>query len=535
MTERVDRLLEQLSSESRDLNSSIERTRTPNHAPEIPWLSSIRAEELDVLLFGMLTLLRDEAADVSRCNALLRQLTAPRQSRTFEAPTLSEQSVETVAQMYREGNAWGLRTHALLTLLILRGNAVGWNRFADLIVESPPLEPEAAAEAFAPLWRRADGPYDQLFPGLFQALGHLSVAAIVLDLANFLTRSGRLKKHPGKDRAEELIGLLGQLVERLESLEETSRERGVSDLSEARRVTETISLAISLCDALALIQDPAAIGKLYRMLELAHRRLRVEAAAALASFQDETGVRTLIEMASEPLVRLRACAYAKELGREDEIDPQYRTPVAQAESELVLRLSERDFFGMPPNACELIDQRSLVWPGASEAVDCFLFRFRYQTSMGAYENIGIAGPLAYALPADLTSLEPESIYAILAGWHTEHDDLRMMKLDPANSRERTLVQQHVRQLESQGVHAIEPQFVGHFFEHRIFVFSAVRDDDEGGTVLAAPEGLFWLAARSEVRPVDPQTAYHAYVGYQVLSHFNPGFGPSDPSGWFRRL
>ena len=50
-----------------------------------------------------------------------------------------------------------------------------------------------------------------------------------------------------------------------------------------------VGLAVALCDALAQIGNKEAIGKLYQAMDLSHRRLRTEAAAALAKLGEEAG------------------------------------------------------------------------------------------------------------------------------------------------------------------------------------------------------------------------------------------------------
>ena len=71
-----------------------------------------------------------------------------------------------------------------------------------------------------------------------------------------------------------------------------------------RQADEGVSLAVSLCDALALIGDASSTARLREAHEIRHRRLRVEAAAALARLGDEEGEKSLIELAAEPVARL---------------------------------------------------------------------------------------------------------------------------------------------------------------------------------------------------------------------------------------
>ena len=74
----------------------------------------------------------------------------------------------------------------------------------------------AVAASFA-----ADG---VLFPRLLDALQRPATAALVLDIANHLTRAACSKSIPRAPRVTDLIALLGGLVEGLRRLEENPRK-----------------------------------------------------------------------------------------------------------------------------------------------------------------------------------------------------------------------------------------------------------------------------------------------------------------------
>src|SRR5262249_7898582 len=145
----------------------------------------------------------------------------------------------------------------------------------------------------------------------------------------------------------------------------------------SRRVARGVALAVSLCDALALIGEKSAIAKLYQALQVGHRRLRTEAAAALARLGEKEGKSGLAKLAAEPRARLRVWAYGEELGIKDAIEPQYTTKESRAQAELCVWLAEPTQYGVPPTNCELFEQRKQHWPGFDEPVDCFLFQFQY--------------------------------------------------------------------------------------------------------------------------------------------------------------
>src|SRR6185503_9186201 len=102
----------------------------------------------------------------------------------------------------------------------------------------------------------------------------------------------------------ELITLLGELVQTLLLLEERPDQFGDTAQELSRRVARGVALAVSLCDALALMGEQSATGKLNQALRVGHRRLRTEAAAALARLGEEAGVTELVQLAAEPVARL---------------------------------------------------------------------------------------------------------------------------------------------------------------------------------------------------------------------------------------
>ena len=220
---------------------------------------------------------------------------------------------------------------------------------------------------------------------LLAALQHLSLAAPVLDLSNYLVRTHRVNRHPGHDRLDELVTLLGNIVQRLSKLEESPGNAGEYLEVIRHQVDEGVALVVALCDALALIGDPRAIGKLYQAMELAHRRIRVEAAAALAKLGETAGASALVALAAEPVVRLRVLHSAQELGLSDQVDPQYTTDTARAEAMVALELAQPTFFGIPPAELQLVDDRTQFWPGYEEPIRCYLFRYAYRFAAGAVQ------------------------------------------------------------------------------------------------------------------------------------------------------
>jgi hypothetical protein len=317
-----------------------------------------------------------------------------------------------------------------------------------------------------------------------------------------------------------LAGLLGALAGRLGALESATPGDETQWKSISRQVEEGVAVAISLCDALALIGDPAVVAKLYQTAELAHRRLRVEAAAALARLGEEWGREVLVQMAAEPVVRLRVLAYARELDILDRVDEQFQSGTARAEAELALYLAQPSQVGVPPNSSELLDARTLYWPGYETPVDCYLFRFVYKIGDAEFSSIGIAGPLAHAFAADLSDLAPDDIYAAFAGWQAEGDQI--VETDAADfgenqTEEAARLQQ---QLSEAGYQVVQPLTLGDFFGTSVLIAAAQRNGTSG-VVVADDQRIYWWPQGVQQRPVGPLEAYCIYKGRRLLQAFNP--------------
>jgi hypothetical protein len=270
---------------------------------------------------------------------------------------------------------------------------------------------------------------------------------------------------------------------------------------------------------LALIGDKSAVGKLYQAMELSHRRLRAEAAAALARLGEQAGQRVLLQLAAEPVIRLRVLAYAGELGILDQVEDQFKTEAAKAEADLALWLAQPAQMGVPPSRCELVDSRQQAWPGYDEPVDCFLFRFVYEFGAAQFSNIGIAGPVTHAFAADLADLPPDDIYAAFAGWQAEHEDVYQLPVDELSDPQRVDVLRLERRLRDEGYDAIQPHALGFFFGDKALVATATYQGQPGVAVADQLHCLWW-PHRGSPRPIDPEAAYCIYKGRKLLRAFN---------------
>src|SRR6185437_13231302 len=335
-----------------------------------------------------------------------------------------------------------------------------------LIVADPPGRPQDAALAFVPLFQRRNNAAAVPFPRLLDGLEHPAIAAAVLDLANYLSREGLTATHPASSRVDRLAELLGGLVSRLARLEERPEEFADSPAELNAVVGESVELIVSICHALAMIGEPSVTGKLHQALELSHRRLRTEAAFALASLEDDRGAEVLAQMAAEPVVRPRALAYLEELGMLSRAGEADRSPAARAEGELAAWLALPMQFGLPPQKLELFDSRRQHWPGDAEPVDCYLFRYEYRLGDRGVSGIALAGPITHALRADLEDLSPADIYAAYAGWCAEHEEIREISPDELSLEQLETWRQCQRELDEQGYENVRLAKLGYFFDEQ---------------------------------------------------------------------
>jgi hypothetical protein len=408
----------------------------------------------------------------------------------------------------------------LLALLAGAREAADLELLAELLCTDPPLDSVDANLVLAPLLQHADYDAAKLFPRLLDAIEHLQVAPAVLDLANFLARTRRVPKHPAADHAPRLTRLLEGLTRRLVERQRQPPTDAAALQKIQRQIGESVALACSACDALGLIGDSAALPALAAALAVAHRRIRVEAAAALARLGDDDGVRALAAMAAYPITRLRAIHYAEELGVADFLDPQFTTLAARAEAELACWLAEPAQFGTPPTSLEPIDNRTQFWPSYESPVECFLFRFSYHLPQGQYANLGIAGPLVHAFRADLTELSPEDAYAAFAGWQAEHADIYEIAAEHFTPAHAAATARIARRLEGESFTNITPVALGGFFGEMVLIATARRDGYFGALAAGSDEAAWFPRGPDSPRPIGPLEAWNIWKGRRLLRTFN---------------
>jgi len=400
------------------------------------------------------------------------------------------------------------RTDQALALLVLS------------LKNNPPASWIEAAQVLSPLMQHRDWTPSALFPALLDAIEHPSIAVPAIDLANFVTRIKKVTTHPAAGHVETLNRILSAVTRQLERFEMDPTTMGDDIPTVQERLSQAVSLSVSVCDALGLIGHATSLPRLNDALQLRHRRVQCEAAGALARMGDSAGREQLLTLASEPSARLRVIAYAEELGFEESIEPQYRTDSAIAESEVAIWLSQPNRFGVPPTSVETIDQRHWMWPGFEDAVDCFLVRFNYDLGTRSYSNIALAGPAVFAVACDVADMQIEDIYAIYAGWQAEHDEIFTVLPSQFNAGQLRVVEELKVHLDRGGYEDLKAEMFGVFLDEHAAVYSAMR---EGKPCLVLTDGLesVHIPVAGRTRPLQAVDLWNLFKGRKMLRTFNP--------------
>jgi len=412
---------------------------------------------------------------------------------------------------------------ALLHALVQSDDPAALGRWATLLERLLPIGAKEVDASLAPLFQRRTYDPSAIFPALLESLRHPSLATGVLDLANYLYRSGRCGRHPAAERVEQIAQLLGAVAQRLQQLDEAPASDGAEHAKALEVYQTSVALVIALCDALALIGNPSVVGKLNQVLELRHRRLRAEAACALARLGDKHGVEQLVALTREPVVRSRALAYLDEVGALDQAPPEARTSAARGEGDLAAWLAAPEQFGIAPQRMELIESRRQYWPGFDEQVDCHLFRFEYALPQGEFSGVGLAGPTAHALGVDLLDYPPGDIFATYCGWQAEHAELSETDARDVTAGERATADRYARRLVEEGYHDVRLVKVAHFFGDQHFVFEADRGDAEQpqpGVVVVDGGEPYWYPQPRASNPPGERELYWLHRGRKLLAYFN---------------
>ncbi|MCA9130628.1 MAG: HEAT repeat domain-containing protein [Planctomycetales bacterium] len=406
-----------------------------------------------------------------------------------------------------------------LQLLSLQGDEESIATLADNLNALPLENWESVGLALSPLWNTGGEVLEFFFERLGEETWHPASLAVLLDLANYGIRSGKLRQHPWQQRARQLDKLLGSAVGQLRLLESDPRKFGDNVSTIQKSLQDSVALVVALCDALGQLKFMGARSGLIEALTLSHRRIQIEAASALARMGDDSGKRRLIELAGDVAARQRAVAYADELGFVDEIDEQLRLPHALAESELASWLAEPSQFGIAPARLELLDTRVQFWPSYEEPRCCYLFRYWYDFPGGELHNIGIVGPVCHAFQSDMTQFSYDDIYAAFAGWHAEHEEIFEVPSTLLNAAQRKEAELLGLRLREHGFEQVEFLALTFMLGEPALLCRASRGDTAHSAVVDQNQVVFFPTNEGP-SSIPPELVLSIYRGRKMLESFN---------------
>ncbi|QGJ69555.1 Hypothetical protein PBC10988_12370 [Planctomycetales bacterium 10988] len=462
-------------------------------------------------------LIRPIVAQLQRVPQHLRQTLEQKNEYTAQL----EATIARLAEIYRSLGKEHPERHQILALLAGCGTTFALKTFVDLIVSDPPAKDAQVDLSFTPLFQQKDLPVDCLYPALFGALAHERVATPVLDLANHLRRTGQVENHPAAGRADQLASLFSELAEHMRRLEEHPTEYADNAQQLSEMVAHAVGLGVATADALGWLGKKEHVGVLRKALDIGHRRLRAEAAVALGRLEENTGVEILLELSADPGSRLRAISYLEELEKADEIPEEHRSPVARAEGELALFLSQPSQYGFPPTQFDCLDQRTLRWPGSEMATECFLFDYTYQFPQGELNRVGIVGPLTYSLRMPVDDLSLAELYGLYCGWQTEHDEIQSFKPQEVAEQYRQQIQESEVWLIEKGYKSPALLRVVDFFGQIFYLFGAVYEEEPGYLILDEDGQILWKPQSGSWKHFEPDQMVAMHVGLKILRQFNP--------------
>ena len=435
-----------------------------------------------------------------------------------EAAFLDPQVLQRLYESLMEGGANEPAVH-VLQCLATQSDSDSIESLVELLLNETPLHWQQLGLALSPLWQADTAQLERFFDLLADKYQQPATFSVVIDLANFAVRTARLERHPWHERAKQLQDLLASMTARLRELQEHPERFGDSVEKVQQVLSDSVAMTVSLCDAMALIGNTAAEAVLLDAMNLSHRRIQTEAAGALASLGNEAGRKRLIELAQDPVARLRAVSYAEELGYAEDIDPQLRLPAALAESQLANWLASPEQYGLPPGEMELIESRRQYWPGFEDPQECYLFRFTYNVPVGRLSNVGIAGPLTAAFTADMANLPADDIYAAFAGWHAEHDEIYEVPPSQWNSAQRREAQHLQSVLEAQHMEQVRPIALT-FLLGEIDLLANVQQGDKQLCAVTDGHETLCLPVSDSPTSLTPDLVLCIFRGRKLLRAFN---------------
>jgi hypothetical protein len=339
--------------------------------------------------------------------------------------------------------------------MFLGGHSSSLRLAVDLLVESPPGDWKDSAHGLSTLMQSTDWKLADVFPRILETQNP-SVLAPALDLANSMVRKHGVTPHPAACKFDSLLSVFGAVTLQLQALEENPRKFSDSVQAIQRILFDAVSLLVACCDSFALIGDPRAIGKLNQAIELKHRRIKLEAAYALVKLGESRALDLIVELLQDDSSRPRAIAYLNELSAEDRIGAEWTSSLAKAKSDLAIWLSQPEQFAIPPSKIELVEQRTMHWPGFEGPQECFLLQFDYGTGDGSYSNVGFSGPFASAMSLDIKSLSNDAAFAMFLANDVQDDSESKIDWDSLTSHQKDSYADWLDELASKGLEQIEP-------------------------------------------------------------------------------
>ncbi len=492
-SEDVDLLLERLLEFGDDLQA----------APEVPSEGALKVDQLIQPVIHQL---------------IQRETKLNAESDSDESWTPSR--FQSVQSLYRLApNESDLRNH-LLRWMAVEGSEEALQIWTDLICDDPPEHRVGIVLAFAPLMQTDFEPSPWMLSQLLNhGTSHSQIAPAIFDLFNYYYRHQKVEDHPAIERINELTDLLGLLAGQLGKIEDGKFPEGLGVSEINQLVSDSVALIVALCDTFAQLEHEPAIGKLNQTLELRHRRVQTEAAAALARLNDESGKKVLIQLAEQPVARLRVLAYAEELGIKDEISLEFQGEIAMAESHLAIWLAEPAQMGLAPSGLKFLESREFYWPSYEHPVHCYLFEYHYGSDDQMHRNIGISGPLTHAFAADLKHLEVDEIYAAFAGWQTIHHEIYQISLHRAQQTFSNEYRRLISNLEAEAYDEHQPLTAASFFGELLLIADATKNGQKGTAIVEANQTI-WFSVGNAEAPIDSTMAYTIWRGKQLLANFN---------------
>jgi hypothetical protein len=342
-----------------------------------------------------------------------------------------------------------------LQAMFLSGHSSSLRLAVDLLVDSPPGDWKDTALGLSTLMQSTNWKLVDVFPRILES-EHPSVLAPALDLANSMVRKHGVTPHPAACKFDSLLIVFGAVTMQLQALEENPRKFSDNVQAIQRILFDAVSLLVASCDSFALIGDPRAIGKLNQAIELKHRRIKLEAAYALVKLGESRALELIVQLLPDDSSRSRAIAYLHELSAEDRIGAEWTSSLAKAKSDLAIWLSQPEQFAIPPSKIQLVEQRTMNWPGFEGPQECFLLQFEYGTGDGSYSNVGFAGPFASAMSLDIKSLSNDAAFAMFLANDVQDDSESRIDWDSLSSYQKDSYDDWLEELVAKGFDQIQP-------------------------------------------------------------------------------